>query len=119
MLKAILFGTAATLMATAGSAQYYHRDRPHSNGYNEASAIRTLEKQVHDVMRSLGGVRPDQRGQIRAEAMGLDHQIRMAASDGLSPGEYHDLDVRVGQLERQEQAFSMNRGRGYYGHRRG
>jgi hypothetical protein len=117
MLKAILIGTASTLMATAASGQYHHQGRFHSNGYNEGSAIRTLERQVHDVMRSLGGVRPDQRDQIRAEAMGLDHEIRMAASDGLNPAEYHDLDVRLGQLERQERAFSMNRGRGYYWHR--
>ena len=117
MLKAILIGTASMLMATAASGQYHHQGRPHSNGYNEGSAVRTLEKQIHDVMRSLGGVRPDQREQIRAEAMGLDRQVRMAASDGLNPAEYHDLDVRVGQLERREHAFSMNRGRGYYEHR--
>lgn len=115
MLKAILIGTASTLIATAASAQYHQQGR-HSNGYNEGSAVRTLEKQINDVMHSLGGVRPDQREQIRAEAMGLDHQIRMAASNGLSPSEYHDLDVRVGQLERREQAFSMNR-RGNNGHR--
>ncbi len=117
MLKAIIIGTASVLMATAATGQDHHQGRPHSNGYNEGSAVRTLEKQIQDVLRSVGGVRPDQREQVRAEAMGLDHQIRSAASNGLSPAEYHDLDARVGQLERREHSLSMNRGPSSHGHR--
>lgn len=118
MLKTILIGTAATLMATAASADNHHWGRPHSNGYNEGSAVATLQRQLDNVMRSIGGVRPDQRDRIRSEAMELDRQVHMAARDGLSPAEYHFLDIRLGQLERQEGAFSMNRGYGHYGRHR-
>lgn len=121
MLKLFLIGTAATLMATSASAEYHHGGRWHSNSdnrYNEGSAVATLQRQLDNVMRSIGGVRPDQRDRIRSEALDLDRQVHRAARDGLSPGEYHVLDVRLGQLERQEQAFSMNRGYRHYGRHR-
>lgn len=117
MLKLFLMGTAATLMASSASAEYHHWGRGHSNRYNEGSAVATLQRQLNNVMRSIGGVRPDQRDRIRSEAIDLDRQVHMAARDGLSPEEYHVLDVRLGQLERQEHAFSMNRAYGHWRHR--
>ena len=117
MLKFFLTGTAAALIATSASAEYHHGGRSHGAGYDQGSAMATLQRQLSNVMRSIGGVRPDQRDRIRSEAMDLDRQIHMAARDGLNPGEYHMLDVRLGQLERQEQAYSMNRGRGHYARR--
>ena len=105
----MLAGVAALGLAGSASAQYYQNGWGHRNSYNESSAVMTLEQQLHNVMRSLGGVRPDQRDELRAEAFNLNRQIHMAARDGLSPAEYHYLDVRIGQLERREHWASMNR----------
>ncbi len=109
-LVPIVTGAVALGLSTVASAQYYSHGWRHGNGYNEASAVGVLENQMHNVFRSLGTVRPDRRDELRAEAYGLAREIRMAARDGLSPAEYRELDMRVGQLQRREHWAAMNRG---------
>jgi hypothetical protein len=112
MLKGILIAAASTLaVSTPASAQYYHHGYGYHNGWGEA---RSLETRIHNVLRSLGGVRPDQRDVIRAQAFDLDRELHMAMRNGLNPGEAHNLDVRIGQLERHQQWASMNRDRHYW-----
>lgn len=114
-LLPVFAGVAAVAMTTGASAQYY--DHPHhwGHGYGHSlGGVHTLEYRIHNVLRSLDGVRPDQREQLREQAISLDHQLRDAASYGLNPRQYHYFDVRIGQLERHQHWASMNRGYRYY-----
>ena len=116
---------AALAVATPASAQYYGGGYGYNgggygyngyNGYNrEYGDASGFHRRIYNVMNSLGGVRPDRVGMIRAEAIGLDRELRYAARNGLNPYEARNFDVRIGQLERHLQYASVNRGYGGYG----
>ena len=125
-----LIGTGSALaIAAPASAQYYPQYSPYGYGYGYSGGwnqVAGLERRIYNVLRSLDGVRPDQRYQIRAEAISLDRQLRYAARGGLDPYEARAFDVRIGRLERHQQFASMNYGwgdngyngyDGYYGER--
>lgn len=110
MLKSVLIAAASTAaISMAASAQYYPQRYGYGEGQNFGQA-RGLERRIHNVLRSLDGVRPDQRYQLRSEAIGLDRQLRYAGRNGLNPNEAHAFDVRIGQLERHLQWAAGNRG---------
>lgn len=112
---ALAGAASAALAATPTAAQYYGRpygygDRSYGYGYQDISG---LQNRIYNVIRGLGGVRPDVRERVRAEAIGLDRELRYAARNGLSPYEEHNFDVRIGRLEMLKGRTSMN---GYYGY---
>ena len=77
-------------------------------GYNSGWAqTRALQARISNVFRSLGSVRPDQRYQIRAEAIALNRELRIASANGLDPYELSSLNGRLNRLERREQWASM------------
>ena len=119
---ALAGGASALLAASPAAAQYYGQPYGYrgygynSYGYGGGYADpRGLEQRSYNVLRSLDGVRPDQRWQVRAEALGLERQLRFAARNGLTEYEGHAFDRRIYQLERHMQWASMNRGYGYRG----
>lgn len=105
----------ATLMASPASAQYYERGYGYNYGsrYNNYGDFGALQRRLSNVQRSLGGMPPQAAYQINAEANALERQLQFAARNGLNPYEAHDLDVRIGQLERRQLQFSRNWGYGY------
>jgi hypothetical protein len=115
LVLALLAGSSIGV-AVPASAQYYPPVDGYRYGYGDYSGwgqAQTLERRIHNVLRSLGGVRPDQRYAIRSEAINLDRELRFAGRNGLNRYEYHALDVRIGQLERRVQWAAINRGYGY------
>jgi len=120
---ALVGSGVALVLAAPAAAQYYPQYNPYGygeaygydyqGGWNQAGG---LERRIYNVLRSLDGVRPDQRYQIRAEAISLDRQLRYAARNGLNPYEARAFDVRIGRLERLQQWASMNYGYGYNGY---
>ncbi|HWJ59771.1 MAG TPA: hypothetical protein VNR68_09090 [Sphingomicrobium sp.] len=119
-LLALAVGASASLAATPAAAQFYPQRYGYSgdgyNGYAENRGYADpsgLEQRIYNVLRSLDGVRPDQRGQVRAEALSLERQLRFAARNGLSQYEGHAFDVRIYQLERHMASAAMNGGYGY------
>ncbi len=107
---ALLALGSALAAATPAAAQYY------SNPYGYSADTSSLHRRIYNVLRSLDGVRPDQRYQLRAEAIGLDRQLRFSERNGLDPYRAHEFDVRIGQLEQRMQwAGSYNKE--YYGDR--
>ena len=118
LLALVATGSALTL-ATPVSAQYYPGWEGRG-GYEYARGPAnpaSLHRRLDNVMRSLGGVDPRRIYQLRAEAIALDRGLRRASSYGLSRGEYHDFDVRIGVLERRVGHASYNRGYDRYGDR--
>ena len=120
LLSLAAAGTALVIAAPAAAQYYPQRGAPYGNaygyngygnGYNDYGAVRTLQNRLNNVMRSLGGVRPDRAEQIRAEAFQIDRRLRMAARNGLNPYEAQRLDQQVNQLERRLQ-YASNRGYG-------
>lgn len=117
-----LVGTGAALALSApAAAQYYPQYNPYGygGGYGDPGGWEQaggLQRRIYNVLRSLDGVRADQRYQIRAEAISLDRQLRYAARNGLNPYEARAFDVRIGRLERLQQWASMNYGYGYNGY---
>lgn len=115
-LVLVLAASASALLAASpAAAQFY--GQPYSGyGYNRYGGYADpsgLEQRIYNVLRSLDGVRPDQRGQVRAEALSLERQLRFAARNGLTQYEGHTFDVRIYQLERHMASAAMNRGYGY------
>ena len=109
-------GAASAILAASPAAAQYYR-QPYGYGYNGGYADPSgLEQRIYNVLRSLDGVRPDQRWQVRAEALGLERQLRFAARNGLTQAEGHAFDVRIYQLERHMDAAAMNQGYGYQGY---
>lgn len=113
----ILAAGSALAIATPAAAQYY---QPYGNGYNgygrgynSYGHASTLERRLGNVMRSLGGVRPDRAQQIRAEAYNIDRQLRYSMRNGLNPYEAHAIDVRIGRLEQRLQ-YASGYGRNGY-----
>ena len=108
---------SAVLVATPATAQYYPRgygySRDYGARYNSYGEFSTLQRRLYNVERSLDGVPPQAAYQLSAEANALERQLRMASRNGLNPYEAHELDVRIGQLEQRQLAFSRNRGYGY------
>lgn len=103
----------------------YGYDYNQGYGYNSGWAqTQTLQARISNVFRSLGSVRPDQRYQIRAEAIALNRELRIASANGLDPYELRSLDARLNRLERREQWASLNSYNdyngynGYYGNNR-
>ena len=115
----VMAGAAsAAFAATPAAAQYYGRpygygDQGYYGGYGNAGG---LEQRIFNVLRGLGGVRPDARERVRQEAIRLDRELRFAARNGLNPYEAHNFDVRIGQLERFKGYATMDRGYGYEGY---
>lgn len=120
-LVALAAAGAALAVATPAAAQYYpgggygYGGYGYGNGYTNWGQVRTLQRRIFNVLRSLGGVRYDQRESIRAEAINLDRGLNYAARNGLNPYEAHNFDMRIDRLERRMQWASMNRGYGRYG----
>ena len=110
-----LAATGAAIVAAApASAQYYPQPNPYGYGYGYGGGeVSGMEHRIYNVMRSLGGVRPDRRGEIRSEAISLDRQLRSAERYGLSPYEAHAFDVRIVRLEQRQHWASMNGRYGY------
>lgn len=94
LVLSFALGAAALTFATPAASQHYARQ----DGYRDP---RGLERRINNVLRSLDGVRPEYRGQLRAEAFSLDRRLHYASRGGLNYYEAHDIDVRIGQLERQ------------------
>jgi hypothetical protein len=121
VLLSLAAAGTALIIASPAAAQYYPQQRgaPYGNAYgyngyrngnyNNYGAVRTLQSRLNNVMRSLGGVRPDRAEQIRGEAFQLDRRLRMAARNGLNPYEAQNLDRQVNRLELQLQ-YASNRG---------
>jgi len=115
---------AALFAATPASAQYYgggYGYNGYNRGYGDASGF---HRRIYNVINSIGGVRQDQAGRLRAEAIGLDRELRNAARNGLNPYEARNFDVRIGQLERHLQwasngGYGRNRAYGYNGYNGG
>lgn len=126
-MRNIVLGSLSTALvlacATPAAAQYYERGYGYNvYGYNRAYGDTSgLQRRIYNVLRSLDGVRPDRREQLREEAISLNRSLRYAARNGLNPYEERTFDARVNQLERQLSWASMNRGYGYqnYGYERG
>ena len=113
-----LAGAASALVIAApAGAQYYPRaygyDRGYGAGYNSFGDFGSLQRRLYNVERSLDGVPPQAAYQLHAEANALERRLRFAARNGLNPYEAHELDVRIGQLERRQLQFSRNWGYGY------
>lgn len=124
-LFAVAAAGSALAVAAPASAQYYsgprHEYGAYGYGYgnNGWSDVGGLEQRIYNVLRSLDGVRYDQRYQLRAEAIRLDRELRYAARNGLNPYEARAFDVRIDELERW-QSTAAYRGYGherYYGDR--
>jgi hypothetical protein len=120
LLFALIAGGSALAVSTPATAQYY--PQPYGNGYSNGYGYNRgyadpngLHRRIENVMRSLDGVRPDQRRQLYSEAISLDRGLRAAARNGLSPWEEREFDQRIYQLERHQSAVSWNRGGRYYG----
>ena len=114
LIISLAAATAALAVASPASAQYYGGQ---SYGYGQRSndwgAVRTLQRRLNNVERSLGGVRPEQAYRIQAEANALERRLQIAARNGFNPYEAHDLDLRVNQLElRLQRAAGYGRYRG-------
>ena len=108
-----------------GYSSPYGYDYGYNQGYGYNSGwvqTQALQARISNVFRSLGSVRPDQRYQIRAEAIALNRELRIASANGLDPYELTNLDRRLNRLERREQWASMNGWsngyNGYYGNNR-
>lgn len=120
-MRKLILGLAATgsalAVATPAAAQYYQQPygyNGYGNGYNNGyGQARGLQNRVFNVLRSLGGVRPDARERIRYQAINIDRQLRYASRNGLNPYEAQNFDYRIGLLERQLQRAAYNRGYGY------
>lgn len=113
LVLSLALGAAAFAFSTPAASQYY--ERHDSYGYRDP---RGLERRIDNVLRSLDGVRPEYRGQLRAEAFALDRQLHYASRGGLNYYEAHAIDVRIGQLERQlGRAHDRSYGRRYYASR--
>lgn len=116
----------AMLVATPATAQYYGQpyryERP-SYGYHQPyygygpQGVRGLEQRIFNVLGGVGGAAGTQE-RIREEAFRLDHDLRMAGRDGLSPYEARSFDQRISQLERFN-GYAARSSNGYrYEHRR-
>ena len=70
-LLAVAAAGSALAVAAPASAQYYYGPRHEYGGYgnNGWSDVGGLEQRIYNVLRSLDGVRYDQRYQLRAEAI--------------------------------------------------
>jgi hypothetical protein len=116
---ALVAAGSALAVATPAAAQYYPQGGygyGNGYGYNRGYADPIgLHRRIENVLRSLDGVRPDQRRQLYAEAISLDRGLRAASRNGLSPWEEREFDHRIYQLERHKGAVSWNRGGRYYG----
>ena len=140
LVLALAASGSALAVAAPASAQYYpqsysYGDNGHGYngygyngyGYNNWGQARGFQQRIYNVLRSLDGVRWDQRERLRYEAINLDRQLRIASRNGLNPYEARSFDVRIGQLEcRQQYASGSRYGRygyndytGYYGDRDG
>src|SRR5262244_3586405 len=109
LVVALAAGVSTLAFATPAMSQYYSRHH-YGSGYRDPSG---LERRIDNVLRSLGGVRPQYREELRAEAFGLERRLRNASRNGLNYYEAHDIDVRIGQLERRLGRASFHRGYGY------
>ena len=113
-----IVATASGMAASPATAQYYPRWEPSRDhyGYDRSwVSPRGLQNRIHNVLRSLDGVRPGHRHELRREAIQLDRRLGYAAHNGLSRREHHDFDVRIGYLERAMGRASFNRGHRYDG----
>lgn len=108
---------AAAVLAFAPPAiaqRYGHNDYSHNRGNG---GVGVLQRRIDNVLRSLGGLRPDRREEVRREAIIIDRQLRYRARNGLNPDEYQNFNVRIGQLERRMQWAAANRHDGSRGGR--
>ena len=107
---------SAVAIATPATAQYYPREYGYGRDYGGRTAaygdFGALQRRLYNVQRSLDGVPPRAAYRLNAEAAALQRQLQMASRNDLNPYEAHNLDVRIGQLERRLQSVS-NRGYGY------
>lgn len=112
-----LAGAASVVLAISpAGAQYYGQRYGYSGyGYNGGYADpSSLEQRIYNVLRSLDGVAPYEREQLRGEALSLARQLRYAARNGLTRYEAHNFDVRIGELERHQLwAGRSSQGYGY------
>jgi hypothetical protein len=122
IVLALVAAGSALAVASPASAQYYQRgggyDYGYGNGhrYNRGYANPNgLQRRIQNVLRSLDGVRPDQRRRLYAEAINLDRSLRAASYNGLNRWEEREFDQRIYRLERRQGAASWNRGGRYYG----
>lgn len=93
---------SALAAASPAAAQYYPGpyDRGDRYGYHGGWADPSgLQHRIHNVLRSLDGVRPSQRERLYHEAIRLDRGLRYAARNGLSPREHQEFDHRIHDLE--------------------
>jgi hypothetical protein len=117
---ALVAAGSALAVATPAAAQYYPQPYGYGYGngydYNRGYADPNgLHRRIENVLRSLDGVRPDQRRQLYSEAINLDRSLRAASRNGFSPWEARQFDQRIYQLERHQGAVSWNGGGRYYG----
>ncbi|HET6942004.1 MAG TPA: hypothetical protein VFH89_07580 [Sphingomicrobium sp.] len=117
---ALAVAGSALAVATPAAAQYY--PQPYGYGYGNGYGYNRgyadpngLHRRIENVLRSLDGVRPDQRRQLYSEAINLDRALYSASRNGFSPWEERQFDQRIYQLERHQGAASWNRGGRYYG----
>ena len=117
---ALVAAASALAVATPAAAQYY--PQPYGNGYGNGyennrgyADPNGLHRRIENVLRSLDGVRPDQRRQLYSEAINLDRSLRAASRNGFSPWEARQFDQRIYQLERHQVAVSLNGGGRYHG----
>jgi hypothetical protein len=119
LVLGLVAGASALAFAAPATAQYYPGPYGYGDGYSygyRQMSPRALERRIYNVMRSLGGVRPDYREQLRAEAFRIDRRLGYASRNGLNYYEYHDIDVRIGRLERRV-GWAARNGRYGYGDR--
>jgi hypothetical protein len=112
LLIGLVAAGSSLAIGSPASAQYYpgwEGRGGYEYGRGRANPA-TLHRRLDNVLRSLGGVQRGRAYQLRAEAIDLDRGLRRASYYGLSRGEYHDFDVRIGRLERRVGQAAYNRG---------
>ena len=101
LVLALAVAGSALAIASPASAQYHPGPYDRGGyGYNRGYADPSgLQQRIHNVLRSIEGVRPNQRDRIYSEAIRLDRGLRYAARNGLSPREHQEFDHRIHDLE--------------------
>ena len=132
LLISLAAASAALVVASPASAQYYPQPQPYGGGYgyngygyNNFGQVRVLQARIDAIQWQINRldrydvIRDGRADRLREESRRIERRLHMAARYGLNPYEASDIQMRIGRLEQQVRYASANRygryGRGDYG----